>query len=182
MPRKRAFSDVPLQSMFSRFTASKQFFPDLPLQSKDFQIECFKALEQQWKPSKASISDGLSTGEIYLFRSTTLQKNIILSRFKANIFRLGPLKTLDGKETRARHRSPTDFPQNEFIYSNPPPPTDEETSRSPTRTIVLWNRSIKESKPQPEINPAHETWNPLFCSEASLPHLFFQILYKNCSQ
>jgi len=64
-------------------------------------------------------------------------KKILLSRFKADIFRLGPLKTLDGKETRARHRSPTDFPQNEFIYSNPPPPTDEETSRSPTRTIAL---------------------------------------------
>jgi len=171
--------------MFSRFTASKQFFPDLPLQSIFFQICRFKARIFRFSALKPSSNNGNRARhrsptdfrqEKFIYFDPPRFKKILLSRFKADIFRLGPLKTLDGKETRARHRSPTDFPQNEFIYSNPPPPTDEETSRSPTRTIALWNRSIKESKHQREINPAHETWNPLFCSEAPLPHLFFQIL------
>lgn len=161
----------------------------MPLRSKDFQTLRFKALEQQWKPSKASILNQLSTEQIYLFGSTPNKEFFHISRFKANIFRHTTLKSSDGKETakkpeqdtRTRHRSSTDFQQNEFIYSNPPPPTNAANIQITGKEYHSLKPNSKGIETPAGNQPSTRNMKPLFCSEAPLPRLFFKY-YKNCSQ
>lgn len=68
-----------------------------------------------------------------------------------------PNKTLE-QDTVLR---PTFNKMNLSIRIHPHRPT-QLTSRSPARNITLWNQTVKGSKPQPEINPAHGTWNLYF--------------------